>query len=143
MTHILIIVAPFLAKCWSFGGGVNRCNPSHSLSRSGNKHLDQKKQCIWQILGDTARWCKKKKKWFKYLSNEHGGKCFRIFSATETLAASINSSTIWFASRIWYIPAFADYALGININTEWKKQKNNEKAKKKRTGKPERNRYTT
>lgn len=40
-----------------------------------------------------------------YLNKEQKGKCLRIFSATETLAASINSSTIWFASRIWYIPA--------------------------------------
>lgn len=35
-----------------------------------------------------------------YLNNEQSGKCFRIFSATEILAASINSSTIWFASLI-------------------------------------------
>lgn len=34
------------------------------------------------------------------LNSEHPGKCLRICSATETLAASINSSTIWFASRI-------------------------------------------
>lgn len=39
-----------------------------------------------------------------YLKSEKTGKCLRIFSATETLAASINSSTIWFASLIWYIP---------------------------------------
>lgn len=47
-----------------------------------------------------------------YLNSEHIGKCFRIFSATEILAASINSSTIWFASRIWYIPVDIIYALG-------------------------------
>lgn len=46
-----------------------------------------------------------------YLNNEQNGKCFRIFSATETLAASINSSTIWFASRIWYIPAETAHTL--------------------------------
>uniref|UniRef100_A0A0A8ZUH9 Uncharacterized protein n=1 Tax=Arundo donax TaxID=35708 RepID=A0A0A8ZUH9_ARUDO len=28
------------------------------------------------------------------LSNEHKGKCFKIFSATETFAANINSSII-------------------------------------------------
>lgn len=49
-----------------------------------------------------------------YLSSEHKGKCLRIFCATETLAASINSSTIWFASRIWYIPAETTHVLAIS-----------------------------
>jgi hypothetical protein len=41
------------------------------------------------------------------LSSEQLGKCLRIFSATDTLASSMYSSIIWFASRIWYMPASA------------------------------------
>jgi len=65
------------------------------------------------LLIRLKRWqkwnSKKKKKTLEiiqllHLNSEHSGNSLRIFSATETFAASINSSTIWFASRIWYIP---------------------------------------
>ena len=50
------------------------------------------------------------------LSRAWAGKCFKMCSATVMLASSIISSTIWLASRTWYMPTSRGSCVSVSIS---------------------------